>query len=60
MTFLITSDTGPEFAFNAKDADEARKLVNRWAMKHSKCGSAYQIEDITNQTTNLLHNEYVK
>lgn len=60
MTFLITSDIGPEFAFNAQDAIEAREIVNHWAAKHSRCGSSYNIEDITGMQTNLLHNEYVR
>ena len=60
MTFLITSQYGSEFAFNAKDAQEARKLVNKWATKHSYSGDSFGIEDITNKTTTLLHNEYVR
>lgn len=58
--FMVTSEFGPEFAFNAADAQEARTLVNRWAMKHGQCGSLFSIEDVTGQQTSLLHNEYVR
>lgn len=59
-TYMIHSTHGKEFAFEAKDEAEARKLVNRWATKHSHCGSAYNLEDMTGQDTTLLHNEYVR
>lgn len=59
-TFLITSPFGSEFAFNADNKDSAFKKMCKWATYHSCSGADYGLEDITGQTTSLLHNEYVQ